>query len=144
MSTAAISSNNTTFDISSFNSSLSRTPSSTLDQSDFLQILVTQLQNQDPSSPLSNNDFAQQVTSFSSLDASQKMQSDMSWLVSSSLIGRTVEVKVPNTKNETVTGVVSEVVLKDGVPQVIVDGQAYKLSAVQNIKQPENNSPELN
>lgn len=133
----------TSFDLEAYNAKMfagGRTPSSTMDQNSFLQLLVTQMTNQDPTSPMSNNDFAQQLTSFSSLDASQKMQSDMSWLVSSSLIGSTVDVLPANSKTP-LTGVVSEVVLMDGVPQIIVNGQNYKLSQIQNVKP---YSPETN
>ncbi len=45
-----------------------RTPSSEIDQEGFLTLLVAQLQNQDPLEPLSNEEFVQQLTSFSSLD----------------------------------------------------------------------------
>jgi flagellar basal-body rod modification protein FlgD len=63
------------------------------------------------------------------------MQRDMSMIYSSSLIGKDVEVKLQNSRN-TVSGTVSEVVLKDGAPNVIVAGTAYPLSQVQNIKAP--------
>lgn len=112
---------------------LQRAPSSELDQQGFLQVLVSQMMNQDPTAPMSNQDFASQITSYSSLDTTRKMQNDMSMLFSSSLIGKNVEVKVPLSK-ETITGTVSEVVLKDGAPNVIVAGTAYPLSQIQNIK----------
>ncbi len=112
---------------------LSRTPSSELDQKGFLQVLVSQMMNQDPTAPMSNQDFASQITSYSSLDTTRKMQNDMSMMFSSSLIGKDVEVRVPLSK-ETVTGTVSQVVLKDGAPNVIVAGTAYPLSQIQNIR----------
>jgi flagellar basal-body rod modification protein FlgD len=113
-----------------------RKPSDTLDQNSFLKILVTQLQNQDPSAPLSNNDFAQQVTSFSTLQANQSMQTDMAWLRSSSLIGSTVDVMPANTtkSEDIVSGKVSEVAMVDGVPQIVVNGKLYKMSQVKNVR----------
>ncbi len=115
-----------------------RKPSDTLDQNSFLQLLVTQLQNQDPSAPMSNNDFAQQVTSFSSLQANQSMQTDMAWLRSSALIGTEVDAMPSNSTNQKdlVTGVVTSVTLVDGVPQIILDGdpdKTFKMSQVQNV-----------
>ena len=112
---------------------LKRTPSSELDQQGFMQVLVSQMMNQDPTAPMSNQDFASQITSYSSLDSTRKMQNDMSMMFSSSLIGKDVEVKVANS-NETVTGSVTQVVLKDGAPNVIVAGTAYSLSQIQNIR----------
>jgi flagellar basal-body rod modification protein FlgD len=42
--------------------------SSSLGQADFLQLLVTQLQNQDPTDPIKNEDFIAQLATFSSLE----------------------------------------------------------------------------
>jgi flagellar basal-body rod modification protein FlgD len=126
---------------------IQRTPSSELDQKGFLQVLVSQMMNQDPTAPMSNQDFASQITSYSSLDTTRKIQNDMSMMFSSSLIGKDVEVKA-SLSNETVTGTVSEIVLKDGAPNVIVAGKAYPLSQIQNIKAtpvtvPAPNTPQL-
>ncbi len=44
------------------------TQNSKLGQQEFLQLLVTQLQNQDPLNPMSNEDFAVQLAQFSSLE----------------------------------------------------------------------------
>jgi flagellar basal-body rod modification protein FlgD len=129
----------TASDIEAFNArtfATTRKPSDTLDQNSFLKILVTQLQNQDPSAPLSNNDFAQQVTSFSTLQSSQSMQSDMSWMRSSALIGSTVDVMPVNSTNEKdmVTGIVSSVSLVDGTPQIVVNDKTYKMAQVKNVR----------
>ena len=104
-----------------------------LDYNSFLTLLIASMKNQDPTKPMSNQDFASQITSYSSLDTTRKMQNDMSMMFSSSLIGKDVEVKVANS-NETVTGSVTQVVLKDGAPNVIVAGTAYSLSQIQNIR----------
>ncbi|MFB1098551.1 MULTISPECIES: flagellar hook capping FlgD N-terminal domain-containing protein [Bacillaceae] len=45
-----------------------RTPSATLDKDDFLQILMVQLQNQDPTSPMDDSKFVDQMTSFTNLE----------------------------------------------------------------------------
>ena len=39
-----------------------------MNESQFLQLLVTQLKNQDPTSPLDNNQFVAQLATFSSLE----------------------------------------------------------------------------
>lgn len=56
-----------TFDTTGTNqtSQISSDPSVSMDS--FLKLLVTQLQNQDPMDPISNQDFLAQLASFSSL-----------------------------------------------------------------------------
>lgn len=50
---------------------------STMDQQDFLNMLVTQLQNQDPLNPTDNADFMSQTTAFSQLNEMTTMNSSM-------------------------------------------------------------------
>jgi flagellar basal-body rod modification protein FlgD len=71
MQTGMISSNPTTAAAAS--SSTKKAPSNTLNSDSFLQLLVTQLQNQDPTSASAQdpNAMIQQLTSFSSLQETQ-------------------------------------------------------------------------
>jgi flagellar basal-body rod modification protein FlgD len=48
---------------------------------EFLQLLTTQLQNQDPLSPLDTNQFTQQLVEFSSVEQQLKTNSDLDQLV---------------------------------------------------------------
>ena len=49
-------------------------PPQTLDQADFLNLLVTQMSSQDPLNPESDTDFAAQLAQFSSLQETQNME----------------------------------------------------------------------
>jgi flagellar basal-body rod modification protein FlgD len=100
----------------------------TLTQNDFLQLLVAQMQNQDPVNPQSDTQMAAQMAQFTSLTQSSAMSSSLSMLQANSLIGSTVSLQVdPKT---TASGVVQGVVLNGTTPQVIVNGTNYNLSQV--------------
>lgn len=51
--------------------------SSELNQNTFLRLLTTQLQNQDPTNPMSNEDFIAQLAQFSSLEQLQGVNSQL-------------------------------------------------------------------
>ena len=49
-------------------SQMTEAASSTVDKDEFLTLLITQLQHQDPLEPMDNAEFVSQVTQFSSLE----------------------------------------------------------------------------
>lgn len=77
-------------------------PKKELGQEDFLALLTTQLQYQDPFKPLDNTEFVAQMASFSQLDSLQSLQSSFDSLATSltsnqalqasSLVGKVVSV----------------------------------------------------
>lgn len=105
----------------------------TLTQNDFLQLLVAQMENQDPTNPQSDTDMAAQMAQFTSLTQSSAMSASLSALQANSLIGSTVTVQTDST-GDTTSGVVQSVKLgassSDGTPQIMINGTAYDLSAV--------------
>lgn len=108
----------------------------TLDRDDFLKILITQLQHQDPSQPLEDKEFIAQMAQFSSLEQMTNMSqgfSKLSGLLASSeaagFLGKTVEVQ---DGDATLTGVVNEVVRGDH-PLIGINGKYYDLDQVQKI-----------
>jgi flagellar basal-body rod modification protein FlgD len=113
-------------------------PGQTLNQADFLKLLVAQLSAQDPMNPVSDTDFAAQMAQFSTLQSTQAMQTSLASLDSSqamlqanSLLGRTVQVK--SASGATSSGVVSAVGIQSGTPSITVNGQSYDLSAVVSV-----------
>ena len=113
-------------------------PAQTLNQKDFLSLLVKQLSAQDPMNPVSNTDFAAQLAQFSTLQATQTMQTNLAGLESSqallqanSLLGRTVQVQ--SASGATASGVVSAVSIQAGTPSIVVNGQPYNLSSVLSV-----------
>lgn len=115
-----------------------RTPKQTLGQEDFLQLLVAQMTTQDPLSPSKDTDVFAQMATFSSLEQSKTMQSDISKLRSdqqvlqaNSLLGRTVVIQVDESTQA--RGLVDAVHVEAGTPKVEVDGRDYDLSQVLTI-----------
>ena len=105
----------------------------------FLQLLVTQLQNQDPLDPITNEDFLTQLAQFQSLEEqiANTRQTGMILLSStlssaSSLIGREVSVFASDGP---VAGRVESVVLRDGVARIIVAGQEYGLDDIISVRE---------
>jgi len=123
--------------VSSVNgSSTTANPNSTLNQADFLQLLVTQMTSQDPLNPVSDTDFAAQLAQFSSLQEATAMAGNMSSLQAQSLIGFSVNVASATNSAKQVTGVVTGVDISSGTPSVVVNGQPYALSQITSIGPP--------
>jgi len=115
-----------------------RVPNQTLGQEEFLQLLVAQMTTQDPLSPSKDTDVFSQMATFSSLEQTKTMQSDLSGLrtdqqilQANSLLGRTVEIQID--KSTATRGMVTAVHVEAGTPKVEVDGHYYDLSQVTNI-----------
>ncbi|OPX88933.1 flagellar hook capping FlgD N-terminal domain-containing protein [Pelotomaculum sp. PtaB.Bin117] len=128
-------------------SNKTRTVAKNLDKNAFLQLLVTQLKNQDPSSPQDSSQFVAQMAQFSMLEqltnlndeiTKLKLSQDMSQ--ASALIGHQVKITSVstdsngNSTNSEVSGQVEKVTVTDDTVQVYVNGTAYGLDKVTEVK----------
>lgn len=109
---STVDTNNTT-NTNSTSSSSSSSSSSTgaMSQSDFLKLMVAQLQAQDPTNPVDNQEFASQMAQFSTLSATQDLNTTVTSLASqltsasqtnqvlssANLVGRNVMVPATTT-----------------------------------------------
>ncbi|WP_099158844.1 flagellar hook assembly protein FlgD [Virgibacillus ndiopensis] len=73
------------------NQSTTRTPSPELGKDQFLKILMTQLQNQDPSNPMKDQEFISQMATFSSLEQMMNMTKSIDTLVQSQLVSPVIK-----------------------------------------------------
>ena len=110
-----------------------RVPTRTLDQKDFLKLLVAQLTTQDPLNPQKDTEFIGQMAQFSALENSKSLQTEMQTMRASQLLGQTVEVKI----NDQVTGrgVVTAIDSSSGEPKIMIGTQAYTLADIVRIDQ---------
>jgi flagellar basal-body rod modification protein FlgD len=68
-----------------------RVPSSELGKDEFMKILMTQLQHQDPLSPMDDREFISQMATFSSLEQMMNMTSSIDMLVQSQLVSPVIQ-----------------------------------------------------
>ena len=126
----------TTLAVDTFNKSLAtngRQASQELGKDDFLKLLITQLQNQDPTSPMENTEFIAQMAQFSSLEQMTNMSTEFTKLANMlnsgeavSLLGRSVEV---SSGESSISGVV-EAVTRGANPQIKVNGMLYSMDQI--------------
>ena len=106
--------------------------SSTLGKDDFLQLLVAQMQYQDPLEPTSNTEYIAQYATFSEVEQIQNMSKSMDLSRASSLVGQTVQITSTddNGRETTKMGKVDYVKYENGKAMVSVDEELYSLDDV--------------
>jgi flagellar basal-body rod modification protein FlgD len=107
-------------------------PSSNLTQSDFLNLVVSQLENQDPLDPESSSDFASQMAQFSSLTQMQDLNSSFGQMYGVNLLGKTVQA-TDTTTNTNYSGEVTGVSISSGTVYLTVNGTSIPASDVTSV-----------
>ena len=130
----------------------------TSDSNMFLKLMLQQLQNQDPTEPTSNTEWLAQLAQYSSLEQMAQMNQGlndcMSYLSAFyndtaanseitqtlSLIGKDVTIKIPkdlsdpNSKEQVISGKVSEASFEEGSGKVKVNGEYYSIANIVTVK----------
>lgn len=113
-----------------------RKTSNELGKDDFLKLLITQLSNQDPTSPMENTEFISQMAQFSSLEQMTNMSSSFTKMAAfinsseaASTLGKTVELNV----GDTVTTGIVEGATRGENPQILVNGMYYSMDKINAI-----------
>jgi flagellar basal-body rod modification protein FlgD len=111
-------------------SSQTTTSGQTLGAAQFLQLLTTELQNQDPTQPVDDTQSVAQLAQFSALQATEEMnqsfqnfQSNFGVMQSASLIGKKVSVESTDSQgnSSTIVGSVSGIVVQNGAPYITMN-----------------------
>ncbi len=95
----------------------------------FLELLVAEMQYQDPLEPTDNTEYVKELATFSQVETLNNVQDDVSALTSQNLVGKYVSLTDPDT-GEVVEGKVDFVNENAGEQYVSVEGAMYKASTV--------------
>lgn len=135
MSTSPISPIGTT---SLTSSAPAREPKQTMDSTVFMNLLVTQLKNQDPSSPMDTNAMINQTTQLSMMEKLTQLATDSSQGLSmqqraaaAALLGKAVTYLAAD--GTSTTGTASGVSYAGSAPTVTIGGSSVPLSSITGI-----------
>lgn len=114
-------------------------PQSTLNSSDFVQMMLTELQNQDPLNPTDSQSLLSQMSSIGQLQSADQLQTTLTQFsvqnqiaAAGNLIGKTVTGL--NTNNVTTQGVVTGVsAIQNQVYLQLDNGDSVQMSNVSSI-----------
>ncbi|MDR0610414.1 MAG: flagellar hook capping protein [Planctomycetaceae bacterium] len=124
------------------NSSYSTTANSDrmndLTMSDFIKMMTAELQNQDPTNPMSNTDMLSQIGQIRSITSNDKLSSSIEALTlgqalstASNLIGKNVTGTDRN--DNPVAGTVDKITIEDGVTTLHIGSSEITVNSIKSI-----------
>ncbi len=111
---------------------------------DFIKMMITQLQNQDPMEPMKNDQLLSQMSQIGQMENSTQLQDSLKGLVQQNQIGAAGNLIGKNVQgtdefNQSVSGLVTAVrVNKDSVSLELDSGKTLTLDKVTSIAAPQN------
>jgi len=116
------------------------TPSQQVSLTEFMQLLSSEMSNQDPLQPMDPTQTMTQLAQFTSLQQMTSMSQTQGLATANSYLGQEVAVQVGSgtsatTQTGTVTGVDSSGVASGSPPQLIISGlnQEYPLTSIKGV-----------
>ena len=96
--------------------------SNTVDYDAFLQLLVAQMKNQDPTKPMESTEYVAQLASFSNVEQTVQTNEKLDRLLSSSFMSNAGSLIGKNISNAdgTIAGRISQVRVVDGVGSAVL------------------------
>ncbi len=113
-----------------------KTSNSALDKDAFLQLLVAQMQYQDPLEPTSNTEYVSQLATFSELEEMQNLSSGMDLQRASALVGKEVIMTVTSDvtgETTSIRGPVDYVKIEAGKALLSVNGSLYSIEDLDSV-----------
>jgi len=109
-----------------------------LNLDDFLKLMITELQNQDPLNPMDNSEMLQQISQIREIGSTDKLTKTLDAVLlgqnltsASGLIGR--EVRGLSDDQTVVQGRVDRVTVTDGVPKIHIGDKSVTLNNIGEI-----------
>lgn len=114
------------------NSTNSSAGSTSLEMSDFLQLIVAQFQNQDPENAASSTDMLNQLVQMSVVQAITNITDATTMMYAASLVGKEVTVgEYDKSGNlQEIVGTVTATGTYNGQQVVFVDGVSYSMNSI--------------
>lgn len=113
-------------------------PLAGLDMKEFLDLLISELQNQDPLNPMDNKEMIAQISEIRQVGATDKLSKTLDSVLlgqglssASSLLGKSIKGLTDDAKQ--VSGTVDRVSVTDGVPKLHVGDATIDLSNISEI-----------
>ncbi|MET3942826.1 flagellar basal-body rod modification protein FlgD [Paenibacillus sp. PvP094] len=143
MATEIVSTNNTWPNYSASNTATTSAATKELGKDQFLKILITQLQNQDPMQPMEDKEFIAQMAQFSSVEQLVNISSQLKTLnqslgAVSSMIGREISWLSSNKEDSGTLrqGIVDSIIVRDGVQYAKVGEDEIELNEIIQVSNP--------
>ena len=102
-----------------------------LGKDDFLQLLVTQLQHQDPLAPMEDKDFIAQMAQFTSLEQMKNMNNAVQITQATSYIGK--QVTWADSQGTEQTGIVTAIRIVNSEPKVMIGETAIEMKKIMSV-----------
>lgn len=113
-----------------------KSTSTIVDYDTFFSLLITELQNQDPTDPVSNTEYVSQLAQLASLGQLEAVTTSINASQAYALIGKEVTYQTTNDSGSTVTGsgTVDSVVISSGTAYLKIGANLIKTDAVTEVK----------
>lgn len=105
----------------------------TLDINDFLQLLVAQMQYQDPLEPTDNTQYIAQMATFTQVEATTQMYNKVEQQMASSLVGKTVIMTTDLNSQGMIAGTVDYWEVIDGTVYLGIEGKLYDIADLDTV-----------
>jgi flagellar basal-body rod modification protein FlgD len=106
-----------------------------LGKDDFLKLLITQVQNQDPMNPQSDTDFIAQMAQFSALEQMQNLNTSFSYSMGFSMLGKYISAEITDDEGNVsyVNGLVESVRMSSGKVVAMVNGKEVPIEKISQV-----------